>query len=160
MYLPGRMWAKRVCHCYLVWFRGHQGDFYAPKYLLLWPVMVPQISSYFLWVWNIFLSLSISVICYNGQGMDWEPFGRRKGALKWQGTRTALFPSAFMARDEGNRQAEGHWQGLCKTGRILPSGLDHRVFATLLFAHSWYPGSPKLPFLQQESQTHWFVKQA
>lgn len=93
--------------------------------------------------------------------MSWEILEREMDAWKWQRGRGQLwFPSAFMAGDEVHRQVDGHWQGSWEAGRIQLLDLDCKVFRTLLFTCSHYPGSARLPLLQLESQITWFVKQS
>ena len=146
MYLPSRMYAKNVYHCPLVWFKGHLR--------LLCPQISPSlacygapndvtISSYFLWVWNVFQSLNIlsdlSHLARDELRATWE----EGGCLEVTGGRGQLwFPCVFMARDKANRQAEGYWHGLCKAGENPafgsgPKSLQDTAFHPFLVP--WFP---------------------
>ena len=57
---PVKSVQRKCIIAHLVWFYSHQGDFPVPKYVPLWPAMLPHdtISSFFLWVWNVVQSVN------------------------------------------------------------------------------------------------------
>ena len=85
-----------------------------------------------------------------------ESFGRRVSAWKWQGAGDNFSFLLLQGQGRGQQEAEGD------PGRQGESSLWiwTRVLRTLLFTCSWHPDSLRLPLLQLEFQTQWFVKQA